>query len=162
MERDTRTRLTPRQRTCIAMVAAHVSPKQIARELGIKENTVRGYLAEVIEGYGASDLRDAARMFLASEDATPQYLGEQNLRVADSADQVAGLPSEEHGPATPASGRQTGGSFHFLRRERRGNDLTTQQRLLWIVIGSVTALVLFATSAFALGSLVKLAAAFRG
>ena len=145
------------------MIAAHVSPKQIARDLGISENTVRGYLAEAIDILGASDLRDAARIYLASMQSTPQNFGGRDERVAVSHKLAAKVVEEEAVVPEHAAPKLTaGGHFHFLRGERQRNDLTIPQRLLWIIIGSVTALVLFATSAFALGALAKLAAALKG
>jgi DNA-binding CsgD family transcriptional regulator len=162
-QQDDKARLAPRQRECMAMFAAHISPKQIARDLDLSENTVRGYLAEAVKILGARDLRDAARLFLASENNAPQKLGERNQRVDEAVpDRSVTGPEDVAAHDALAIKANAIGAFHFLRGNRRRNELTVSQRLLWIVIGSVTALVLFATSAFALGELVKLATELKG
>jgi DNA-binding CsgD family transcriptional regulator len=156
-------RLSPRQLTCISMVAAHISPKQIARELELSENTIRGYLAEAIEILGASDLRGAARLYLQLSESTPQNLGAQNQRVVAEAQSAAMLPAwDDRSEDASFIAKHPTAQFHFLRGERQYNDLNATQRMIWIATLSVVASVLFATSAFALNALVELAIALRG
>ena len=158
MEPLTFERLSPRQRTCLSMVSAHISPKQIARELSISEHTVRGYLAEAINILEATDLRHAARLYQEATQDPPQYLGGQNLRVAQGEPTEPYVdPEETVEPVPPTLEGTPPNSFHFLRGERRGNDLSSNQRLIWIVSTSILVLFLLATSAFVLDMLVHLA-----
>ena len=159
VEQDRLDRLSPRQRTCLGMVAAHISPKQIARDLGISEHTVRGYLAEAILILGAQDLRHASRLYVESAPTPPEIFGGERLRLAGEG--VAGAPpAAEEVAAAFAAGDLVGApapSFHFLRGDRQHNTLDARQRIIWIVAASFIALFLLATSAFVLDMLAKLA-----
>ena len=63
MARPRETRLSLRQWECLALAADHRSAKEIARALGIAPSTVNDHLDEAILKLGATDRRDAARMF---------------------------------------------------------------------------------------------------
>jgi len=60
-------RLTPRERECLRLVAAHLHSKEIARRLSISQHTVDGHLNEARRRLGVASRRDAALLFRAWE-----------------------------------------------------------------------------------------------
>ncbi len=69
-ESDAFTRLTPRERRCLELVALHYDTAQIAQELDISVTTVSSYLADARRKLGARNRKEAVRM-LAAITATP-------------------------------------------------------------------------------------------
>lgn len=63
-------RLTERERTCLRLVHAHWSSKQIARELGIKPGTVDKYCERAARKLN-TDSRVSAALLLAASDSYP-------------------------------------------------------------------------------------------
>ena len=54
--------LTPRERECLRLVDRHLSSKQIARELGIAETTVKTHLTRVFGKTGLNRQADLVRL----------------------------------------------------------------------------------------------------
>src|SRR5688572_6789255 len=60
-------RLTPREREILRLVDRHLSSKQIARELGIRKDTVDEHLDKARQRLGVASRFEAARLLAASE-----------------------------------------------------------------------------------------------
>lgn len=130
--------LTRRERDCLGLVGLGRSSKEIALELGISPFTVDEYIRSAIAKLGVQNRREAARA-LAEEGAaaTPEKIG----------DEAEGIAAGDESAPGAASVRGTGASpwrLPFLRHGRRYNDLTTRQRLVWIFVGAIAIIVLFA------------------
>jgi DNA-binding CsgD family transcriptional regulator/uncharacterized membrane protein YhaH (DUF805 family) len=65
-------RLTERQRTCLHLVHAHLSSKEIATKLGIGPGTVDQHIKAAMQILGVCDRRSAARMLVDHEAARPE------------------------------------------------------------------------------------------
>lgn len=164
-------RLTEGQRTCLRMVLAHKSSKDIARTLGISRHTVDQRLKLAMKCLGAAGRVEAAQIHAQLEGAY-QPLAYQSPDIAD----LAGF--EMLGPS--AGGSRQAASVGAMREERAAftvdlperrparlplplgggapNDLTAWQRLGWILaIVVLTALVfgIFVTGLEALSRLVR-------
>ena len=53
-------RLAPREREVLRLIAKAKSNKEIARDLGLTEGTVKGYVSQILEKLGISDRTEAA------------------------------------------------------------------------------------------------------
>jgi DNA-binding CsgD family transcriptional regulator len=104
------TKLTPRERQCLALMAKLYSAKEQADLLRLSNRTVEGYLSSAARKLGASTSREAARLFAAmmlaanisdqetsdaAEDAAPEDYVPQFPRLAPDADVVPFSPSSE-------------------------------------------------------------------
>lgn len=67
MDADRLARLTDKQRQCLRLVYAHLSSKEIARQLGVEPGTVDQYVKAAMRILGVSDRRAAARMLAEYE-----------------------------------------------------------------------------------------------
>jgi DNA-binding CsgD family transcriptional regulator len=89
MERDPLARLTEQQRTCLRLVYAHLTSKQIAPMMGIEPGSVDQHIKAAMRVLGAPDRRTAARMLADREGAnTPQPLVYQPLDIVPEPDPV--------------------------------------------------------------------------
>jgi len=70
-ESEPLSRLTPRERRCLELVALHYDTAQIAGELGISLTTVNGYLADARHKLGARNRKEAARMLAHVSSPSP-------------------------------------------------------------------------------------------
>jgi DNA-binding CsgD family transcriptional regulator len=167
-------RLSPRQRDCLALVADHKSSKEIAGILGLSSKTVDGYLAEAVELLDARNRRHAAQIYQeVSRAMDPGESPKDSLRVDDGAyviddragkrDHVLARPAGTFTYGSDASVEKISGpansrfGFSILRGERRGNDLTTRQRLIWMLMASVAAMLLFSNAVIAISQLAQFA-----
>lgn len=133
--------LSPRERDCLRLVARAYSSKEIGRELGISHHTVDDHLKRAISMLEAPSRFEAARLFAEHEGRPPQALGAHSPTIAETI-VIGPTSSPERSKAVPLG--------HLpIRNGRRGNDLTSTQRLLWIAIGAV--LFIFALSQLANG-----------
>lgn len=158
--------LSPQQQTCLKLTAQLYSAKEIARKLAISDSTVEGYLAEATRRLGARNKREAARIYAAFEEdiCPPEILGKDFSRLAKPA-RMPFSSVNQGGAARSDKAFQfennnvqyvADGRFHFLRRERRNNDLTSRQRLVWILAVAVVAAILFMSSITIIDSLQRL------
>lgn len=113
--------LSERQKTCLQLVANGMSSKEIARSTGLSPRSVDTYLTSAMALLGASNRRDAARIFLSANSS--QKLPSQSPPLAQS-------------PQTPPSTfrvmKQT--LFEFLFPIPIGgslNALTASEKLLY-------------------------------
>ena len=121
--------LSPRERDCLRLVARAFSSKEIGRALGISHHTVDDHLKHAIALLGVGSRFEAARLLTATEGAPPQALGAHSPAIAEPVPAGPSL-APERSKAMPLG--------HLpLRNGRRGNDLSSVQRLLWIAIGAV-------------------------
>jgi DNA-binding CsgD family transcriptional regulator len=153
--------LSKRHRECLRLVRDLGGSKDIAIALGITKNTVDSYLREAVAILGASNRRQAALGFAQFEASqqrpaiTPHRIAGDSTWV-DAHSQTAATPAAsistasdapsgfEHGAIASPPSRQF--PLPFRAKGSQYNDLTTTQRLLWILIGAlVAALVLAAT-----------------
>lgn len=83
--------LTEAQKACLRGVLAHLTSRQIARELGISPHTVDGHLRAAMQRLGVRNRTEAALLLAAVEDRFPQPLAREpvpartNLGVAEAA-----------------------------------------------------------------------------
>lgn len=179
MEENPLARLSPREMDCLRLAADLRGSKDIGARLGITEGTVNGYINDAMRKLGANNRNDAARIF--RENATtpsPIKSGARISRVVQAdahqpmmlagggarqsipdIDAWSGAAQTETTQASGSGGRT--GRFHILRGERQRNDLSKTQRLMWMAVASVVAIVIFASSAFVIDSLTRLAVAIR-
>lgn len=167
-------RLSRRQRTCLALTADLLSAKDIARKLDIKEGTVEGYIADAVRVLGAKNKRDAARIFVAHEASkAPRKTTGESSRVSEqllfpptplteversSTDAALQTVLVSQAPAEPVERR---GGFHVFRGERRNNDLTYTQRIVWIAGAALVAAALFLISVNVIDALARALATFQ-
>ncbi len=92
--------LAPREKEVLRRIASHQRPKEIARDLKLSVNTVRGYMSDARKKLGVPTPRDAALRFLEFEALRlpPQIEGDQFQRVAES---VPGVAEQSAGYSTP-------------------------------------------------------------
>lgn len=140
MKRGRVEQLSPRERECLALVAENFSSKEIARKLDLSPYTVNEYIASARVKLGASSRAEAARLLSAavtSSSASPEEIGD---------DPEALVSTPENSEASSPDGRKGLRRWRIpiLRQGRRYNDLTVFQRLVWIIIGSVAIIFLFA------------------
>jgi len=83
--------LPPRVKDVLRGFAKYQRPKEIAQELHLSVNTVRGYEKTAREKLGVRSTRTAAMLLLTYEaqNLTPNFWGNQNQRVAETATAVA-------------------------------------------------------------------------
>jgi DNA-binding CsgD family transcriptional regulator len=183
MEADPFTKLAPRMRECLRLVADLKDSEQIGFELGIRPGTVDGYLKEAVRLLGATSRRHAAMM-----------LREHERRFAELAPapspgklggQLSGVP--ETYPYPPARYERAGGDRASAVREEglpfgwpaealgagsirlpfraaggRRNDLSGSRRMLWIAALPLILATAFGMLAIGLQVIATLiAAAFR-
>ena len=121
--------LNRRQRDCLRLVPLRTTD-EIARELGLRSNTVDGYIKEARARLGGVTRDAAARMLLESE-GTPQKKGDPTLGLADMGAltaQASSQPAERQGetgqtlrevttePERLLSGRVSATLFQRLRQ----------------------------------------------
>ena len=110
---ESSTTLPEGQKACLRLVAQGMSSKEIAKALDLTPQTVDTYLKASMSRLGASNRREAARIFLADE--ASQKLGSPSAAIADAE------PEPDQGGAAGGSARlnwvrlpPVGGGFHDL------------------------------------------------
>lgn len=83
------TRLTPRERQCLALMGKLYSAKEQADLLRLSNRTVEGYISSATRKLGANTSREAARLFAAM------------MLAADISDQEASEAPEDYVPRFP-------------------------------------------------------------
>jgi DNA-binding CsgD family transcriptional regulator len=149
--------LSKRHRECLRLVRDLGGSKDIAIELGITKNTVDSYLREAVAILGASNRRQAALGFAQFEAAhnTPHRIAGDSTWVDTPAQDIP-IPLAPNKAASEAPSDSDNGAIAssksrpfplpFRAKGSQRNDLTTSQRLIWILVGAlVAALVLAAT-----------------
>jgi DNA-binding CsgD family transcriptional regulator len=128
-------RLTKRQEECLRL-SATMTDKEIARALGISENTVDKHFREILRKFGVSS-RKAALRALASDasyatDAIPRD-GQMGLVAGVDADRVAGSLA----PTGPSGGGGLYGAYSRLGRWRTPGSLGVRTLAIfgWAVAG---------------------------
>jgi len=134
-------RLGTRHRECLRLYGRRYKVKEIARELGISDNTVNGYLTEAARllNVGRSE---AAALLIAHEAAHP------NSRGRFSAGDEAPPPPPSPVPQRVATESATVWSAIFPLRPTGGqsNTLPWQTRLLAILIQLILLILLIAVA----------------
>jgi DNA-binding CsgD family transcriptional regulator len=78
--------LSSQEKSCLRLVEANLSSKEIARELGISHNSVDTHLRRAKQKLGISDRHAAARLLVAWEGGSPlPSLGQSHRPTAESA-----------------------------------------------------------------------------
>lgn len=154
-------KLSERQRDCLRLVLRHMQSKEIGRELGISPFTVDNHLKAAIQVLGVSSRIEAALLLAKSEEFGPsQRLASQPPPVAPPPNEpimatsineddgrhpvpLAKVVREEQVPFVvhPAAGKSW--QWPIPTAERKSNDLTMQQRLIWIVILGMLNILIF-------------------
>jgi DNA-binding CsgD family transcriptional regulator len=164
--------LSKRHRECLRLVRDLGGSKDIAIQLGITKNTVDSYLREAVAILGASNRRQAALGFARFE-ATQTSSHETPHRIAgdstwvDAAVQNTAIPVASSNAATEApSGFANGATapptsrllpLPFRAKGSQSNDLTSTQRLIWILIGALVAALILAATVNIADALIRVA-----
>lgn len=142
--RQSSTTLPEGQKACLRLVAQGMSSKEIAKALDLTPHTVDTYLKASMARLGATNRRDAARMFVASEaEDGSQNLGSPTQALADPA------PGPDQSASTGRQGwlswvrpPPVGGGTHDLNWTQK-----TYQALLVAVIATAVVVALALTIA---------------
>lgn len=123
-------KLAPRQAECLRLVAAGLTSKEIALELGIgSKHTVDGYISEAVELLGARGRREAARIW---SEANPLIeSGDYPARVETTppplqSEEATAESRDQSEPARPAFG------LPFPTREQPRNTLSPLATIGWV------------------------------
>lgn len=142
--------LTQRQRECLRLYQQRYRVKEIARALGISENTASGYLTEAATLLGVGGRQAAAQALAAFEAAHPEARGRFSVGDTPSAEPPQGPPNRSNSAPASTPAIDTPAPSWRARlpvRQGDGNDLSIAQRFIWlglIVFGLVTGLGFFA------------------
>lgn len=127
--------LSEGQKTCLSLVAKGMSSKEIARETGLTPRSVDTYLTDAISVLGASNRRDAARIYLAS--GTPsQQLQSQPGRLA---------PGLGLAPSSFSAGRALRQLLFPIPAGGGTHELTKAEKLLMAGRVSIASVILLLT-----------------
>lgn len=153
--------LTTRQRECLRLHHQRYRVKEIARALGISENTASGYLTEATALLGVGGRAAAAAALAAFEAAHPDARGRFS-----AGDAPPPLPPSPEPPADPAPAVDTAppsrsGTIWWPLRSGSGNDLTVAQRFLWVFLLAFLLVAGFGLFAFFVRTLSDIVAVFR-
>lgn len=166
MSRDRFEKLTIRQRECLRLYHQRYRVKEIARELGISENTVSGYLTEATALLGVGGRPAAAAALVAHEGQDVANLAFSSmpsdhrntggrfsvgdttpLPAADEPDRRSVAARSEPRHAPPDTARMPAWMMWLPLRNGDGNDLTVAQR--FVLLGLVTFLLVAGFGLFA-------------
>ena len=120
-------RLTDQQRTCLRLVSAGLTSKEIAPSLGIEPGSVDQHIKAAMRILDVGDRRTAARLLADGEGRAPQQLVYQPPEIA------AGAWRGETGPSTENGERQQ-------QREASAASLQEEQAPFAISMTGMTAL----------------------
>lgn len=124
--------LPPRVREALVLVGQGFTSKEIARRMGdISPHTVNEYIAKGVRTLGAASRHEAARMLASAFIPIPQSLGGEPPDLAQPHPEVLQIAPDRS--KSTAWWRR----LPFLRNGRLTNDLTAEQRLLWILALSI-------------------------
>jgi len=144
-------RLSDTQRRCLTLVGRGRRTKEIAKELGLAPNTVDTYLRQAIRTLGVATRFEAARLLEDRDPGPSQELRYQAPAIArpegpaieeapgdEAISSLPGAVQERHPPFDPRGYPRPGRRWRPFRGPWGGrNELTIQQRLLWMAIGTV-------------------------
>lgn len=169
MNPDSVSRLTAGHRACLRLVLEHKTSKQIAKDLGISHHTVDDRIKDAMRILGASSRVEAARLLAFADERSPQGLGPQPSHLASVAPLTAGFTGTMKGDETgdwPKVLREDRVEFDGLPRRdigrpawpvpavgRRQNDLDFWQRIAWIGVIAIGAILSFVLLLAAFGLL---------
>ena len=172
MEAERLNKLSEAQRICLRMVFMHMSSKDIARDLGISPHTVDQRLKAAIQILGVDSRVEAARILARAEGGeTYQPLVYQSPDIAEPGPPVPfeALDHEgRHGqPGHAMREEQAAFKVAFLQTRpamplpvplARGerNDLSTAQRVGWIIAIAIAAALSFGAILAGLDALSRL------
>jgi len=153
--------LTPREWQVLRGLSLRRRAKEIARDLDISENTVRGYASDARQKLGLPSIRDAVALFLELDgsETPPQFRGDRIQRVAEHPPGGAALdrglpgalldtqeqaPGDFKGAANDAGPRMSGvGRVNRMRRLHGWLGRLTSARWLGltmlVTLGVITA-----------------------
>lgn len=97
--------LSEKEKEALRLLLAGHDAKSAARELGLSVHTVRERLRDARRKLGVSSSREAARRLGQAENPTPQFVGHQQLGVAEgAADMSTNAPGRSYSLAWLAGG----------------------------------------------------------
>jgi DNA-binding CsgD family transcriptional regulator len=175
--------LTDAQKACLRGVLAHLTSRQIARELGVSPHTVDGHLRAAMQRLGVQNRTEAALLLAAMEDRFPQPHARDLAHpppagVADRADCLDSEPfadvhyarlevtqreqernisytsgHREQGLLADRRENDDGGSQAGNLRGVRRNERDAGQRLLLVLLVSFGSALMFAALVLSLSAL---------
>ncbi len=157
------TKLNNGQRDCLRLVCAHLNSKEIGRELNISPHTVDQRLRQAMRIMGANSRFEAARKFAEQEGINPYQpliyqssdiaISQQSASLGSSAKQernfendlIEDVSTVEGGSAALAIQHSDTKRRRFPFPQYRGekNELTTFERLGWIIVIAIGSAVSF-------------------
>ena len=132
------------QKTCLRLVYEHLQSKEIARQLGLSRYTVESHIKSARARLGATTRLEAARLLIATEgESNPPLQTSSPLNaipsditpsLTPSSEFHVGTGSEDEQAAAPwGSNSRLYKSLPLPRFWGEQNDLSSAQRLMWIV-----------------------------
>jgi DNA-binding CsgD family transcriptional regulator len=153
--------LSPRQKECLRLTAELKSSKEIGRELNMSQKTVDTHIAAAIKALGATNRRDAARIFVQQcKDDPSEKLLRETSRLADlptlplpfppKTDVESGssqaFQEQGHGhPPTPPWTTPSASPWHLLKGVKP-DDISLVNRAFLIAIGAIIIALALATT----------------
>ena len=153
MDRGGVENLTPAQKACLRLVFLHYSSKDIGRELFISPHTVDNHIKSAVARIGAKNRFDAARHLADSEGAPERRTLASQSAIISAPMLSAEYPSHDDSLEREGFGDPRGGvkevriaydPVGFVPQRLKllplpgfwgeQNDLTRNQRLIWITI----------------------------
>lgn len=138
-ESDPLSRLTPRERRCLELVALHFDTGQIAAELGISVATVNGYLADARQKLGARNRKEAARMLRSADADNRESPPTEHTSTIDRVEGEVAAGATVVSQLEPMASGGWVSRMLYLERVIAPHELGLGRRLL-VIVGLVVAL----------------------
>lgn len=155
--------LTDRERECLRQVAQGYSTKQIARTIGVTDTRAAKIIDSANKKLGVSRRIDAARILAQHENRGVNIIPGISTPLQPDGASMPPLPSRDEArqplmlreERAPFGRAHDPADFGLPLRQRGGshNDLTTWQRVIWIVLLSAIGLLGVGSLAGGLGAL---------
>lgn len=150
-------RITARQRECLQWVRRGYETKEIARELRLAPDTVDMHVKNAMQRLGASNRREAARMaFPEPSPGLHQPPMHQPSAIPEPVESGHSESPDREGDEPDELAERGMLGWPLPRGRARTNELTTAQRLFWILVLAFGAAVAFGVVVNSLESLSRL------
>jgi DNA-binding CsgD family transcriptional regulator len=104
--------LSERQREVLRLVSRDRNSKEIARELGLSDETVKNHIKAATRRLGVNSRFDAARLVRLQEQGDPRVVIDPSRVIAFSPHPASEVPSGDGGPEAEVREHRTSFDFH--------------------------------------------------